>query len=269
MDTQTAFIKRRFKMQTQFKPAPARKYSGRILKLSDYLAAVPAPPEKVYYEYKIKTPWGVDANDTVGDCTCACIAHMIMLATAHTNTLVVPTTDQVLAVYSAITGYDPSQTQPDGSNPTDNGANIADVLNYWQNTGMPAGAGVHKITAWVQIDQTNLIEVKQALWLFGGVDLGINVYQSMMDQTNAKTAWDDPSGSILGGHSVPIFGFGSEGCTCVTWGALQQMGWACFETICDEAYCVITPDWINQLTGKAYSGFDVATLEADAAAIKQ
>jgi hypothetical protein len=247
----------------QFKPTPPRKYKGPILQLKDYLAQVPNPPSKVYYEYAVKEPWGMDANDTVGDCTIACIAHMIMLATVHTGPMVVPTAEEVLAVYSAVTGYDPNDPS------TDQGANIADVLNYWKNTGITVGGVVHKIAAWAQIDQSNLTEVEQALWLFGGVDLGIEVYQSMMDQFQGKNAWDNPMGEDLGGHSVPIFGYGSEGCTCVTWGALQQMGWPCFQQICSEAYVVITEDWINQLSGKTYDGFDLAQLQEDMAALAE
>ena len=246
----------------EFKPTPPAKYKGAILQLADYLDAVPAPPEKVYWEYKVKGEWEEEGNDTVGDCTCACIAHMIMLATAHTGTMVVPTVAEVLSVYSAVTGYIPGDPSPD------NGANIADILNYWQQTGMTVGGVVHKIVAWAQIDSTNQTEVEQALWLFGGVDLGIEVFQSMEDQTNAGQAWDNPTGADLGGHSIPIFGYGSEGCTCVTWGALQQMGWACFQKICSEAYVVITQDWINQLSGKTYSGFDLAQLQSDLAALK-
>jgi len=177
----------------------------------------------------------------------------------------VPTVEQVLAAYSAITGYDPSQTQPDGSNPTDTGAAITDVLNYWQNTGI---AG-HKIVAWAEIDPTNQSEVEQAIWLFGGIDIGITVYESMEKQSSLGQAWDDPSGDELGGHSIPLFGYGSEGTTGVTWGALQQMGWDCFRQICFEAYIVITQDWIDQLSGKSYSGFNLAQLQSDLAALKQ
>ena len=240
----------------QFKATPTAKYAGTVLQLKDYLGAVPNPPSKTYYEYKVKTQWEMDGNDSVGDCTCACIAHMIMLATAHTGIMFVPSTAQVLAAYSAITGYN-------GDPSTDNGANITDVLNYWQKTGI---AG-HKIVAWAAVDPSNLKQVEQAIWLFGGVDIGIEVYQSMMDQTNAMQPWDNPSGSDLGGHSIPLFGYGSQGTTGVTWGALQQMGWPCFQQICSEAYAVITQDWINQLTGKTYSGFNLAQLQADLTAI--
>lgn len=227
------------------------------LKLSKYLGAVPPAPSKVYWEYKVPLNlWGMFANDTVGDCTCACIAHMLMLFTAHTGTMVVPTVDQVLHVYSAISGYDPAT----GAN--DNGAAIQDVLQYWQTTGI---AG-HKILGFAQVDPTNFDEVKQAIWLFGGTDVGITVYQSMEDQFNAHQPWDNPSGDQLGGHSIPIFGYGSDGCTGVTWAALQQMGWQDFAQICNEAWVVITQDWINK-QGLAPNGFDLASLQADMAAL--
>jgi hypothetical protein len=235
------------------------KYAGRVLQLKDYLAGVPAAPEKVYWEYKIPPDaWQMFGNDTIGDCTCACIAHMIMLATAHTGTLFTPAESDIIAAYSAVSGYDPST----GAN--DNGAAIQDVLNYWQNTGI----GGHKIIGWAQIDQTNIAEVKQGIWLFGGTDIGIEVFQSMEDQFDNHQPWDNPSGDDLGGHSIPVFGFGADGCDGVTWATLQQMSWDTWSKICSEAYCVITEDWINQLSGKTYSGFDLAQLQADLAALK-
>ena len=168
------------------------------------------------------------------------IAHMIMLFTAHTGKMVIPTVTDVVAAYSAVSGYDPSQTQPDGSNPTDAGCETPDVLNYWRDTGI----GGHKIVSWQTVNQANLAEVKQGLYLFGGVAIDIAIYQSMMDQTNANQPWDNPSGDLLGYHAVPIFGYGSEGNTCVTWGALQQMGWPTFSQVCQGAYVVRTPDWV-------------------------
>jgi hypothetical protein len=47
------------------------------------------------------------------------------------------------------------------------------------------------------------------------------------------------------------------------------MGWPCFQQICNQAFCVITQDWINQLSGKTYSGFNLTQLQADLAALAQ
>src|ERR1700690_4287507 len=95
---------------------PKAKYSGPVLQLSKYTAALAPTPVKVYWEYGVKGPWGMLGNDRVGDCEIARIAHMLMLFTAHTGSMVIPTLDEVIAVYSAITGYDPAT----GAN--DNGA---------------------------------------------------------------------------------------------------------------------------------------------------
>ena len=240
---------------------PQPKYTGPILQLSDYTAALDRYPAKVYWEYKVPAgEWEMLGNDAVGDCEIARLLHIIMSATAHTGTMLVPTVAEALAVYSAISGYDPSQTQPDGSNPTDVGCNSADVFNYWQNTGITIGGVVHKIAAWVQVAST-IDAIKKAIWLFGAASIDIAVYQSMMDQTNANRAWDNPTGDLLGYHAVPGMGFGKAGLTVITWAALQQMGWPTCLQIMQAAYAVITPEWIAA-NGKAPNGFDLAALQA-------
>jgi len=246
----------------------APKPHPKALKLSRYITGLPAPPAKVYREYKIPNQaWGMDANDKVGDCTCAAAAHMLMLVTSHTGTIVVPTTEQVLGLYSAVTGYDASQTLPDGSNPTDNGAAVSDVLEYWRTQGLAE----HKILAWAQIDHKNLVQIKQAIWLFGAVDIGVNLPSSAMLQVQNNQPWDivEPDGGNDGGHCIPLFGYGSDGTTSVTWGALQQMSWDWYLKYCDEAYAVITPDWFDQVTQKTPSGFDIATLQSDLTRLRE
>ena len=62
----------------------APKAHPKTLQFSRYLkaGAPPLPPAKVYWEYKVPVgAWQMFGNDTIGDCTCACIAHMLMLVT--------------------------------------------------------------------------------------------------------------------------------------------------------------------------------------------
>ena len=245
------------------------KFNKKTLSFAKYLKAdaPPPPPSKLYREYKIPAgAWGMYANDTVGDCTCAAVAHMLMLVTAHTGNLVTPATADILVAYSAITGYDPTQTDVNGNNPTDNGAAITDVLAYWQNTGI---AG-HRILGWAQIDQTNLEAVEQAIYLFGAVDIGVNLPTSAMEQTNDGKAWDvvADDGGIEGGHSIPNFGYGAVGTNCVTWAMRQEMTWPWFSKYCDEAYAVITQDWINSATGLAPNSLNLSALQTDLNALK-
>lgn len=198
-------------------------------------------------------------NDQLGDCTCACAGHMIQDWTARTYGMITPTDAQILSAYEAIGGYVP------GNESTDNGCAITDVLNYWQNTGI---AG-RKIIGWAEIDVTNLTAVKQAIQIFGGIDIGFNVPQSAMDEFNAGQPWNDTTDTnIEGGHSVPVLSYGSQGCTCVTWAKLQPMSWDFWKTFVDEAYALITQDFLTSAQKSPIFGFDLPTLQADLQALK-
>jgi hypothetical protein len=175
--------------------------------------------------------------------------------------MVQPTLDQVLAMYAVICpGFQP--TDP----PTnDNGAAITDALNYMVTTGL---AG-EKIQAWAQIDQANQTAVKQAIYLFGSINIGVNLPNSAMDQTNAGEAWNvlSDDGGIAGGHCACVMGYGSVGLTCITWGQLQQMSWSWFSTYCDESYAELAEDWIGT-SGTAPNALNLAALQADLQALK-
>lgn len=239
------------------------KKNLKTLSLAKYLdaTALPVAVEKVYREYDVPPGgWQVLMNNELGCCTISAISHMLAMFSEHTGTLVMPTDDEVVAAYSAVSGYVP------GSPATDNGAAITDVLEYWQTIGI---AG-HKILGWAAIDQTNIAAVKQAIQFFGAVDVGVNLPNSALEQNELGQPWSivSPDGGIAGGHSVCHFGFGSEGTNCITWGARQGMEWDWFEKYCDEAFVVITEDWINQATQQTPGGLDLATLQADLAALK-
>lgn len=244
------------KLSPKVHPSTLRlaKYLPKLQPSADFGVSLPIPPAKSYWEYKVpESQWGDMGNTDVGDCTCAAISHMLMNATAHTGQMVVPALRDVLEFYSAVSGYDPSNPA------TDQGAAITDVLARWQSVGLSG----HKILAWAAIDPTNRTQVMQGNYIFGGVDMGFNVPQYAMEQVAAMMPWTIMQGdsNIIGGHSVPLFGYGSKGATCVTWGKLQQMSWDFFSAYCDEAYIVITEDWLR--SGVTPSGFDMDALKAD------
>ena len=238
-----------------------KKHSPKTLDFNKYLLpGIPPAPMKTYWEYKIPDDaWNMFKNDSIGDCTCAAIAHMLMLTTVHTGKIVIPTEQDVLDAYTAVSGYD----QQTGAN--DNGAVIVDVLNYWQTHGI---AG-HKILGWAEIDQTDLEKMKQGIYIFGGVDLGANMPQSSMDQFESHKPWRvaDSATDIIGGHSFPVFGYGRAGETCVTWAERQQINWAWHTKYVDEAYVVITNDWINEASGLAPNALNLDQLQTDIKAI--
>lgn len=239
----------------------APKHNAKTLFLYNYLkpfAPMP-PPSKAYYEYKV-LGWGMYGNDQFGDCTCAGPAHEVMNRTAHSGTLVAPTDAEVLAMYGTVCpGFDPA------TDANDNGAAITDALNYMVNTGL---AG-EKIDGWAAIDYTNQTAIKQGIYLFGSVNIGVQIPNSAMDQTQAGKPWEvlENDGGIDGGHCIPVMGYGSEGLTCVTWGQLQQMSWQWFMTYCDEAYCELAMDWVRA-NGTAVNSLNMAQLTEDLAALK-
>jgi len=218
---------------------------------------LPIPPSKTAWEYKI-ADWKVFKNDQYGDCTCAGPAHEIMNRTVNSGSLVTPTDSEVLAMYSAISGFD----LVTGAN--DNGAAITDALNYLQTVGLSG----HKISGWAKIVQANISSVKLAIYLFGSINVGVQLPNSAMRQFELGEPWDveKNDGGIDGGHCIPIMGYGADGCTCITWGKRQQMSWEWFLTYCDEAYAEIAPDWFD---GKGYAAnhLNVAALQADLKAI--
>src|SRR3984893_279168 len=224
----------------------APKFNRKTLLLERYLlpGAIYPQPKKLFREYKIPDEsWGMYGNDQVGDCTCAAKAHRMMLMTAHTGKMFVPDPTDIMKAYVDLTGFNPKT----GEN--DTGCAMTDVLEYEQVTGI---AG-RMILCWAQIDHAHIDRVKQAMYVFGAVDIGVSFPNSAMDQFSAGKAWtvlkDD--GGVGGGHDVPLFGYGAVGDSCITWGKRQQMTWDWFKKYCDEAYVVITQDWVNEASGLA------------------
>jgi hypothetical protein len=244
------------------------KPHAKTMMLAKYLTGeLPAPAEKVFREYKVpaeaKLMFG---NDTIGDCTCAAMANLIILTTCHTGKVVIPTAEDVIAVYSAVGGYDPSRTDADGNNPTDNGAAMTDVLAYMQTTGM---AG-HKILAWAKIDQSNLEHRRIGCDLFGctyvGVNLPTQAQQQFSEGEPRAAVYND---TIEGGHAILRPGYGSLGDDYVTWAKWDQKASADWSlAYVEEEYVVITEDWIDQATQKTPGGLDLAALKADLGALR-
>lgn len=247
------------------KPAPvyklgkqAPRHDPRTLQMAAYLRyeELPPAPPQVDWGSKI-ADWGMMANDRVGDCTCAAAGHMILDWTTNDGPKpFCPSDAQVLAAYSAITGYDPKT----GAN--DNGAVELDVLNYWRRTGIAK----RKILAYVALEPGNHDHVKDALYLFGGCYLGVALPISAQKQK----VWSVPSGGAKGegapgswgGHAIPIVGYDSRGLTTITWGAAKRMTWGFLDAYCDEAYAVLSGDWTGKDL-KAPNGVDLKALQKD------
>jgi hypothetical protein len=239
----------------------APKFNKKTLTAAMFMAAdaLPVAPTKNYWEYKVPS-FPMMLNDNLGSCVFASGGHLLQNWTAHTGKMVTPADADVLAAYEAVGGYVP------GNPSTDNGAAITDFLNWWQENGFVG----HKILGWASVDQTNLQRVRQAVFAFGALNIGIQFPNVAMQQFSAGMPWDvvDDDGGIDGGHCIPILGQGSQGFACITWGKIQYMTNAFFEKYCDESYAVVTQDWLDAAGTTPIAGLDLEALNAALAEIK-
>jgi hypothetical protein len=200
-------------------------------------------------------------NDAVGDCTCADTAHALMLRTANASTIVVPTDQDVLALYSDISGYDPADPS------SDVGCNESAVAAHLEVFGFLG----HKLDATAMIDPGNLNHVKWVVQLFGACRIGLNMPAYASAQFGSGAPWDvdlSLDQTIDGGHDVPIVKYDEGMFYVVTWGQLQAMTPAFFTKYCDEAHAEIFLDWIR-VVGTAPSGFAIEQLVADLTSLKE
>ena len=202
-------------------------------------------------------------NDQLGDCVIAAMMHMVQQWTyfaSNGTAMQVATDAEALSAYEAIGGYVP------GDASTDNGCDMLSALNYWRNTGIVVNGQVHKIAGYVELNPTNLLQVEQAIYMFGNAFTGVQLPTS----AQGEDAWTVTDGGIYaptgqpggwGGHCVPLDADSPITLTCVTWGSLLKMSHNFRLDYMDEAYGVLSQDWIDS-QGLSASQFNFAALQA-------
>lgn len=230
----------------------------RTLSLARYVDStrLPSPPDS-FDETSGIDSWPMYANDRIGDCTTAAAAHMIEAWTAagRGQPLELPET-AVLDAFDHVKLTDPISGEE--------GAIELDVLRYWRSTGI----GTHRIGAYARVAVHDQRLVETAAWLFGGLYVGFQ----MPLTANSQAVWDW-TGSLSGparpgswgGHAVDVVRYDANGLTVVTWGRLQELTWSFWDRYCDEAYCILSDDFLTK--GNAPNGFDLSALEADLARV--
>jgi hypothetical protein len=242
------------------KPPLSRVEAPRVA-IDDYVdfgyrATLPKPTAGVNYTVP---SWPMYLNDQLGDCTAAAKGHAVQAITRYgRNNEVTVSDNQVEKWYERDGGYVP------GDPSTDNGAVIQTVLANWQADPTE----VCPITEYAELkDFYHIANVKEALYLFGTVYLGINCPQSAMDQFNYGQPWTYVPGSpIDGGHAIVLQEVAVPGALdmmhVVTWGQLQKANIEFFHHYVEEAWVVLSPDWFST-SGVDVDGFDLAALQAD------
>jgi hypothetical protein len=195
----------------------------------------------------------------------AAAGHMVDLWSSYTApSQSVLSTSQIIAAYSGATGYvagDPS---------TDNGTDMLSFLKYWRKTGV----GGHKILAFMSLKTGDLNELRQAIWLFGSAFVGLQMpvtAQGADEWTVPGSLTGDGAPGSWGGHCAPVGSYNETTPSrhrniVVTWGQPLTMSDYFYRMYCDEAYAVLSQDWVNHAL-LAPNQFNLSTLQSDLQAL--
>lgn len=242
----------------------------RNLKLARYFTPeLPPPPPVCILSKPIGTKWPLYHNNDIGICAIASHAHHLMAMTANAdglNRMVIPPEVDVIRAYSQITGYNPKT----GAN--DYGTVMLDALKFFKKYGL---AG-RKILGYAQVDFLNNEIFAQAIHLFGGVYAGIQLPMAAQHQdfwwapVISRQRRGQYARGSWGGHAVCITDYAGtdidEFIGFPTWGGMQRCSWLFKDAYFDEAWVIITEDWLND-QGKSPSGLDLVALNKDLAAL--
>ena len=228
------------KPRLRLSPFLRAEYTGQVPPTVDYLSSV-------------KT-WPMALNDRLGCCTASAACHCTEAWTTYGSGVTATPTDQdVLTFYELCSGYNPNNPS------SDSGAVMQDCLNIWRKTGI----GGHRIGAFFEINVTDLVELKAALYLFGGLYVGLNCPNSALQQFRNGQPWDvvPNDGGIAGGHCVHLgCNVNGQDLVVTTWGRLQHVTPRFWARYMEEAWAPVSFEWIS--ANKAPQGLDVVALNA-------
>jgi hypothetical protein len=239
-----------------------RKFDDKVPKLSLIAKRGLAPrdiPTQVDYGKKLPSWTGMFGNDVLGDCTCAAVYHALQVWSANANPpMDIDAEVRAIQLYEEACGYVPSDPN------SDQGGIEQDVLAYWLNLGVPRGVDSlsrQNLTAFVEVDQRSLQNIKAAIYEGGLVYIGFEVPAYF----NFAHVWDiDPEGdaTIIDGHAVILTGYNDHTgrFKLQSWGREYEMSYNFFLKFCDEAYFLVNAEWINP-AGTTPLGMDLEELE--------
>jgi hypothetical protein len=235
--------------------APARK-DAVSFKLTNYMQ-LPTPPTKAGHQVLVIDWEGMLGNDQYGDCVFAGADHETILWNKEADLSANFSATTALSDYSKVTGF--NQNDPS----TDNGTDMQVAASYRRKTGIVDTTNKrHKVTAYLALTPKDKTQLKQAIYLFGAVGVGVEFPASAMTQFNANKPWTVVSSSkIEGGHYVPAVGYDSRYIYVITWGKLIKMSWGFYAKYNDESVAYISSESLKN--NESLEGFNLAQLEAD------
>jgi len=234
------------------------------LSLKNYLRATlpPAPQTCDYSKAAAPVLANIYGNDKLGDCVIAGGYHIVGVETGNAGDLFTATSQQIIADYSAIGGYNPADPS------TDQGCDETTALDYWTQTGFADGT---KILGYLAVDPTNQAEVMSAMYLFENLFFGLELpdaYVNPMPEAAGFTWGVEGSPDPNNGHCIIGTGYSPQGVLVDTWGMIGTFTWAAITVYCTAKangalYVILTPDQLTKGETTAPNGVDWTSLIAD------
>ena len=235
---------------------------------------IPAPPPQAHYGGLVTAPWlmlanGPDSTVTLagtppgwggcGDCVVAGMGHYDLMSNYDDHGATEPTVNanEAVTTYCRLANCTPEELFTD-PNTYDTGLNIGTSLQTWHKPGLFGS----KIAFEADVNYQNMNDVKNALYLCGGVIIGIQVPESAEEQFPGTWTYV-PGSPILGGHCFTLSGYNSAEKMFwgETWGTLIGITEEFLLNYMDEVHAVVSGQAVK--AGKSPTGLLIPKWEAD------
>lgn len=197
-------------------------------------------------------------NKKWGDCVIAARAVQTLRLEYFEQKKVVPiTTDDCLNEYWK------EQNALGNIGKPDDGLVMLDSLKAWRTAGWIAAEDLYTIHAFAAVNPRNKLQVQRGIFFLRGVQLGVQVPKSALDQFDHGLVWTvtETNSPIECGHCIALTGYDDFGVSCVTWGEETKIAWNWLKRYADEGFVVIdSPDTPN-------GAVDISKLEGYLASI--
>ena len=228
------------------------KIDYRTISFGNYLKDdIPNPPSCTNHIERVSTElqhppeylFPMYSNDSLGDCTIAGMAHGVTVYNGMVKEEHIPSEKEVVRIYFHLTGG------------IDSGLYMLDVVKFWRATGIEN----HRVYAYASVSSHNHEHVMQAIWLFGGVFIGFQCQEKVVEEFRARKPWQ-PGIKLNAGHAVFVTGYSRDEVEVLTWGTTQKGTWAWWDEHVDEAYVLLPPEASQE---GFTPGFDFERLKKD------
>ena len=230
-------------------------FAHGALTLERYLQDVPAIPATLQPPAASTYPWGVLANDRLGDCVEAALYHADESLYLRRGLTPYPyQAPECIELYSALTGYNPDDPS------TDQGTDPSQAMAWWRDKGLPG----HKLAGFAQLPADSP-HIRRAIWEFGAVIYAVALPVEAQSQ---GVHWRGSQGTpgSWGGHGIAGNSYTPDLLGFVSWGAEGDMSNDFAGAFLEQVFVPLSHDALNSAkVGPA--GFDFATMRADLGAL--